>query len=60
MNTQQRISTKSETELRFEVRWLWKEEGRLDGYLKYPLGSFERSISIDEAQKIQFADVMSA
>lgn len=60
MNAHQKTTTKTESQIRFEVRWLWKEEGRLDGYTQYPLGSFERSISISEAQKIRFDDEMSA
>lgn len=60
MNSQQRITAKPESDIRFEVRWLWKEEGRLDGFNHYPLGSIERLIATDEAQKILFADEMSA
>jgi hypothetical protein len=60
MSIQQRAAEKSESMIRFEVRMLWREEGRLDGYKQYPLGSSERSIAIDEAQKIAFEHEMSA
>jgi len=48
-----------EEHIRFQARQLWREEGRLDGHKQYPLGSFEKSIYLDEAQKIKFADMQS-
>ena len=48
-----------EAHIRFQARQDWREEGRLDGYKQYPLESFERSIYLSEAQKIQFADEIS-
>ncbi len=60
MNATNQVLHKSESQIRFEVRRLWIDEGRLDGYRKYPLDSFERSISISEAQKIAIEHEMSA
>lgn len=53
------MSDKTESQLRFEVKLAWKEEGRLDAFKKYPLGSFERGICISEAQKIEFEEAYS-
>jgi len=50
---------KTEAQLRFEVRTIWREEGRVDKYKDYPLGSFERGICLSEAQKIEFAEAYS-
>ena len=48
-----------EANIRFQARQDWREEGRLDGYKSHPLESFERSVYLDEAQKIKFHDEMS-
>jgi len=48
-----------EAHIRFQARTDWREEGRLDGYKNHPLGSWERSVYLDEAQKIHFADERS-
>jgi hypothetical protein len=50
---------KTESQLRFEVRMAWREEGRIDKFKDYPLYSYERSICISEGQKIVFAEELS-
>ncbi len=60
MNAITPVMKKSESQIRFEVRQLYRDEGVLDGYKQYPPNSFERSISISEAQKIAFEHEMSA
>jgi hypothetical protein len=57
MNTKAKPDlTAIEAHIRFQARQDWREEARLDGYRQYSLDSLERSIYLDEAQKIAFKD----
>jgi len=61
VNTKAKPDLKTvELHIRFQARQDWREEARLDGFKQYPLDSFERSIYLDEAQHIRFADELSA
>jgi hypothetical protein len=43
----------SESQVRYQCRSEYRDEGTLDGYKKFPKGSQERLWYVDEAQKIK-------
>jgi len=54
------MSEKSETQIRFDVGKAYRQEGTLNEHRKYPLGSWERGIALDEGHKILFAEQESS
>jgi len=50
----------TELEIRFDVRQVYRQEGTLNEHRKYPLGSWERGVALDEGHKILFAEQESS
>lgn len=56
------MSEPTEASIRFAIGLAWREgdyDGVLSYYRRFPLDSFERSVAIEEAQKLIFADEQS-